>query len=69
MILEELLKFIPETEHIYVTCGEKEYLGSRHHYLDDKIFLNRKVKDKKIKTVQLCWVADDDAYLHIEVEE
>ena len=69
MTLEELLKVVPETEYIYVTYGEKQYLGYKHNYLDDKIFLNRKVKDKKVKTVQLCWFDDDKAYLHIEVEE
>lgn len=64
MTLEELLKVIPETEYLYVTCGEDEYLGYRHHFLSGNVFL-----DRKVKTIQLCWFDDDEAYLHIRVEE
>lgn len=68
MTLEEQLKVIPETEYLYVTCGDKEYLGYKHHYLQGNVFLN-----KKVKTVRLCWFTNnndnEDAYLHIEVEE
>ena len=63
MTLEELLKVIPETEYLYVTCGEDEYLGYRHHFLSN-VFL-----DRQVKTIQLCWFDDDKAYLHIRVEE
>lgn len=69
MTLEEQLKFIPETEYLYVTCGEEEYLGYKHDYLNDKILLDRKIKDKTVKTIQVCWFDTDEAYLHIEVEE
>lgn len=67
MTLEELLKAIPETEYLYVTCGENgknEYLGYRHHFLSGNVFL-----DKKVKTIQLCWFDDDKAYLHVRVAE
>lgn len=64
MTLEELLKVIPETEYLYMTCGEKSYLGYRHHFLMGNVFL-----DRKVKTIQLCWFDDDKAYLHIRVEE
>ena len=64
MTLEELLKVIPETEYLYVTCGENRYLGYRHHFLSGNIFLN-----KKVKTVQLSWFDDDEAYLNVRVGE
>ena len=64
MTLEELLKVIPETEYLYVTCGDEEYLGYKRHYLQGNVFL-----DKKVKTIQLCWFDDDEAYLHIRVED
>ena len=70
MKLEELLKVIPETERLFVAYGEKEefYIGHRHNYPQIAMFLN-----KKIKTVRVCWFANDDdnydAYLYIEVEE
>lgn len=70
MILEELLKVIPETERLFVTYGEKEefYIGHRHNYPQITMFLN-----KKVKTVRVCWFTNDDdnddAYLHIGIEE
>jgi hypothetical protein len=64
MTLEEQLKVIPETERLYVTCGENEYLGYKHHFLQGNVLL-----EKKVKTVRLCWINRDDAWLLIEVKE
>ena len=67
MTLEEQLKTIPEDEWLYLICGEKEFLGYKHHILQGNLYL-----DKEVKTVQICWFDDkglEDAVLQIEVKK
>ena len=46
MILEELLKVIPEIERLFVTYDKKEefYIGYKQNYPQITTFLNKKVK-------------------------